>query len=182
MLEGMKKLLPVLIILFVVLGCKDEAVKENKPVAAASPTPQATLTQIKQIVNLIELVGKSPADVDQKLGKAKSAKKITDESSTLFDEEREYQLPSAADYGLIVRFFKGKAVQFITTVPNSMSNQDAAKFAQSFGFDVSGLKAENYPMITNWQGSINGVEFEKIAAMKISGDNFTNLTVITKRK
>lgn len=173
----MKKLLPLFILAFAVLGCKNEPV--SQPPIVTSQTPQTTPAQEKQFVNLFSLVEKSPQVVEKTLGKPKTAKKITDVSSTLFDEEREYQFPqSEKPYTVLVRFYKGRAVQFLTLAPEG--NSDAAKFVERFGFDVKALKPQTYSMITNWQGQIDGIEFEKIAAMK-SGNNYNHLTVIVRK-
>lgn len=43
------------------------------------------------------------------------------------------------------------------------------------------MKAEKYSMISNWTGTVKGIEFEKISAMK-SGDVYNHLTIIVKKR
>lgn len=187
MLSKINKLIPIFILIFVIIGCQsaqNEKSKNNQSVSLPSPTETVSeKVKTNQMPNLAEMIGRSPAELEKKFGKAKSEKKVTDNSDKAFDEEKEFEIaPVVAPYLLIVRFLKGKAVQFIWNLPLDNGKSDAAEFVGDFGFNVKDLKSETFPKIVNWQGTANGVEFEKISAMKMSGDVFSNLTVIVKKK
>ena len=120
--------------------------------------------------------------VETEIGKPRKSQKITDNAAKTFDEEREYLVaPIPQPNLLIVRYLQGRAVQFLWQVSPEIGSTEARSFVEQFGFKVGDMKIENYPMVVNWTGISEGIEYEKISAMK-SGDVYNNLTVIVKKK
>lgn len=159
---------------------KADTIKNSSTPAPQSPASEET--PMKTLTDISELVNKSPQEIEKKLGKALKIEKVTDNPAKTFDEEREYAVAFIPkDSLLIVRFLQGKAVQFLWYLPSEYGNQNAKEFVEQFGFNVNNMKTENYSMAVNWIGTANGVEFEKISAMKMA-DVYNHLTVIVKKK
>jgi len=182
--------LPLLFLIILACSCPKEEIRTadtsvpKKPGFGSSPntTPSPADAPNKRFVDISELVNKSPQEIEEKFGKALKIQNITDNPVKTFNEEREYAVaPVPEDYLLIVRFSQDRAVQFLWNLPSKIGNQNAKEFVEQFGFNVNDMKAENYSMVVNWTGTANGIEYEKISAMKMS-DVFNHLTVSNKGK
>lgn len=143
-------------------------------------TPQITPTESKYIFNLFELVGKTPAEVETKIGKPRWAKKA-DYASSSYDEERQYEIaPIPAPFFLLVRFLQGKAVQFMWAIPPQSGTSEPKELVEKFGFKIDGLEVKDFPNARSWKGTIDGIVFEEIRAIK-GNSNYSVLNVIVKK-
>lgn len=188
----MKQLLFLIILILLTLGFACSKPGENKkavdntqmtnqtvtPTSAA--TPQTTQTESKYTFNLFELVGKTPQEVEIKTGKPRSVTKANN-TSLSYDEERQYEVtPIPNPFFLLVRFFKGKTVQFMWAVPPQSGTSEPKEFVEKFGFKVEGLEVKNFPNAKSWKGTIDGIEFDEIKATRGSS-NYSVLTIVTKK-
>jgi len=153
----------------VFFGC--QKAEESKISDAPVSTPEIVRTstpkpESKAKIDVPQLAGKSPEELDKILGKPE---KITP-ATVAKETPGEYRLykTEGNPKGLSVRFYRGKAVRFNIILEKSFA---AAKDAllETFNIDVKNIpptieKAE--PLSQKWQGEFGGVRFTTVYAKK----------------
>lgn len=144
----------------------------HKPSSSPSKPKTADPT-ITPVLNVPQLIGKSPADFEKVLGKAIRVTKITDEPDMMPGEYRDYKiehtLGTLTEDGLWVRFHKGIAVHLTFDLTKSADSAEEA--LQLAGIDVKGVTPQvRAPLALRWRGTFNGINFKDVAALKLESD------------
>lgn len=165
-------------ILFVlVIGCNNKSATAKADNGGADAKPAATAepaAKMKPIVDIPQLANKSPEEVEKLIGKAVEVDQIKSHSEYYPGEFRNYEIAGLKD-SVQVRFYKGKAIAFVLTLPSDKQTKTAEDLAKLGGFDVSsGRQAGVYAVA--FDGTFNGVVFQEVKALKSKVDDFYNLT------
>jgi hypothetical protein len=172
--------LPFILWLALVLGCA--GANRNRGVSTAnSSAPAHTSTPTPSpVVDIPKLIGKTPAELDSALGRPAEVTKITNNREMMPGEYRDYEVPGSAraatSHGLMVRFYKGRAVLITYDLPAPTSSpEDALRLA---GIEPGSAKPSVVaPMAQRWSGTFNGVNFGDAAAL-MAGLNSRQYTTV----
>lgn len=166
------------------LGCANSTNSPNRPQSPGASVPSTTQPTAKPVVDIPQLITKSPAELDNVLGKPAAITKLTDDPDMMPGEYRDYRVESATpgvtQYGLMIRVYKGRAVHFTLDLPRPTDTpQDALLMA---GIDVSGTAPKTKaPLAHRWSGRFNGMDFKDVAALKMdsAGTKYTTVQADT---
>jgi hypothetical protein len=166
------------------LDCANSGNQLNHPRPANSNSQTPGLPAAKPVVDIPQLMGKSPAELDKVLGKPAAVTKITDDPDMMPGEYQDYKIknttPSVTQEGLVVRFHKGKAVHFTFDLPAPTDTREEALSVA--GIDVKGAAAKiKAPLAERWSGNFDGVEFKDVAALKMDSGGKKYSTVQAER-
>ena len=171
--------IPFSVWLVVVVGCDNNT---NRPNAQQTPNPNRQVAgepTIKPIVDIPQLIGKSQSDLDKALGKPSAITRITDDPDMMPGEFRDYRIENTTgkvtQYGLMVRFHKGKAVHFTFDLPRLTDTPEQALLIA--GINVEGTPKIKAPLADRWTGNFNGIDFKDVAALKMDSDGKRYSTV-----
>lgn len=134
---------------------------EHEPISASTPAREP-------VIDIPALVNKSAKEVDAALGKPVEVDKIRESHPTdAPGEYRNYDLVgsprTSTGTGIMVRFYKNRAVLFIVDLPHPTGT--AAEALALTGIDV-GSKAPFHksPLAQQWRGEFNGRFFKEVSA------------------
>jgi hypothetical protein len=124
----------------------------------------------KAVLDVPQLIGKSPADFEKVLGPAVRVTKITNDPDMMPGEYRDYKiantLGSMTEDGLWVRFYRGVAHHITLDLPKLVDTPEEALLMA--GIDVRGTAARiKAPIADRWTGNFNGINFKDVAALKL---------------
>lgn len=145
--------------------------KEPTKAPTYIPAPQV---ESKPLINIPALANKSAKDVDAILGKPAEVTPTNDPGTTP-GEFRDYKIsgvtPNITSDGLMVRFYRDKAVHFTFDLPGPVGTpEDALLLA---GIDVKGASPlVQAPMAKRWVGTFGGVNFKDAAALNLSDKRY----------
>jgi hypothetical protein len=193
-----KLLLPLGIIggvigLCALCGVVGNLVDKNKAsqtsVATTNPTnttgtsnPTTSTNIATPVVDIPKLIHQPPEVFEKSFGKATEIVQITkNDYGTAPGEFRDYKVPGAGKYstknGMMVRFYKGKAVLIMVDLPTPASSAETA--LSQVNIDVKGISPTFESVLAHrWQNqNLNGITFKDVAAFKIGADgkNFTTM-------
>lgn len=168
-------ILIVILWLVLTLGCAKQGDHLN-PTQAPNSNVKAT---IKPIIDIPQLIGKSPTQLEKVLGKPATITK-TNDPDMVPGEYRDYKIDNALNKltqeGLMVRFYKGQAVHFSLDLPRLADTPEEALLMA--GIDVKGALANiKAPRAVRWTGNFNGIQFKDVAALKLDTDSSKYSTV-----
>lgn len=174
-----------LIALGVILGvCLACANSGNNNKNALSSSPIMTNSEVAKpalIVDIPKLMLQPPESFEKTFGKATEISK-TNDPGTVPGEIRDYKIPGVTNPnsttdGMMVRFYKGKAVMIMVDLPQPTSNVEAA--LSQTGIDLNGIVPTiEAPLARRWQSkSFNGIKFKDVAAhrLDLESKNFTTV-------
>jgi hypothetical protein len=126
------------------------------------------------------LIRQSPQVFEKSFGKATEISE-TDDPGTVPGEIRDYKIPGAGSYsttdGMMVRFFRGKAIMIMVDLPTPTGN--AATALSQAGIDSKGIAPTVEAVLAHrWRNqTLNGIKFKDVAAHKLDSDgrNFTTV-------
>lgn len=130
---------------------------------------QSIKSEVKPVLDIPSLAGKSPAELEKVLGKSKVKTPITNYPEQMPGEFRDYRIKSSQInltlYGLMVRYYQGRAVSFTLDLPNPTASPEEALAVAGIG--TKGISPTiKAPMATRWKDvSFNGVAFEDVAVL-----------------
>jgi hypothetical protein len=177
-------ILVLLIWLVFVLGCVNNGNQRISQPPPASNNQVAGRAAIKPVVDIPQLIGKSPAELEKALGKPVAVTKLTDDPEMMPGEYRDYKIENTTgnvtQAGLMVRFHKGQAVHFTLDLPSLTDTPEEALLMA--GIDVKGVPAKTRaPLADRWTGSFNGIVFKDVAALKMGPGGKKYSTVQVER-
>jgi len=149
---------------------------------SSSPSPTTTNSEIinsKPIVDIPKLMRQSPQVFEKTFGKATEISQ-TNDPGTVPGEIRDYKVPGAGSYsttdGMMVRFYKGKAVMIMVDLPAPTSNAEAA--LSQANLNVKGISPTvEAPLAHRWRNqSLSGMKFKDVAAHRL--DDSRNFTTV----
>lgn len=123
----------------------------------------------KSLPNITQLIGRTPDEVERVAGGTQARTEITNDSSQMPGEFREYEVRNSrlglTVYGMMVRYHHERAVHITVDLPDQYASAEEALLA--VGVDVRGTKPRVVaPVATRWTGKFSGVEFKDVAAVK----------------
>ena len=120
-------------------------------------------SEIKPVVDLPSIMGKSGSEVNAALGKPTKTVPITSYPDQMPGEYRNYAVKGLED--LLVRFHNDRAVQITAWFSDGMS--DAEELLLAAGIDVNGVSPSVVaPAAKRWTGSYSGVIFDDLGVEK----------------
>ena len=152
-------------------GCDNKRNQSKSEPASNSTSQIVSQPSVTPVVDIPRLAGKSAVELDRALGKPAAITKITSHPEMMPGEFRDYRVDGtsgvATQYGLMVRFHRGRAVQFTLDLPRFIDTPAEALLLA--GIDVRGaaprVKASG---AHRWTGKFGGVDFKDAAAVKAS--------------
>ena len=167
-----------------ILGCTNNSNRLNSQPPANSNSQVSSQPAIKPVVNIPQLIGKSPTELDKVLGKPAAVTKITNDPEMMPGEYRDYKIENTTgnvtQEGLMVRFHKGQAVHFTFDLPRLTDTPEEALLMA--GINVKGTAAKiKAPLADRWTGNFNGVDFKDVAALKMDSGGKKYSTVQAER-
>lgn len=147
--------------------CSDTGNRNTGQTPASSPTVPAQT--IKAVIDIPGLAGKSAKAVDAILGKPGEVTPTNDPDYTP-GEFRDYTIPGVTprltSHGLMVRFYRDKAVHFTFELPEPVETAEEALLMA--GINVRGVKPHTTATLAElWSGTFNGVSFKDVSAQRL---------------
>ncbi len=174
-------LITTLVLITFALACANSG-NNIKNVPSSSPTTtNAEDVKSVPVVDIPKLMQQSPEIFEKNFGKATEISK-TNDPGTVPGEIRDYKLPGvtnpkSTEDGMMVRFYKGKAVMIMVDLLNSTSNVEAA--LSQTGIDLNNIAPTiDAPLARRWRSkSFNGIKFKDVAAhrLDLESKNFTTI-------
>lgn len=171
--------LVVLVWLVLILGCANSGNSPNRSQDSGVNAP-STNPSIKPVVDIPQLINKSPTELDKVLGKPAAITKLTNDPDMMPGEYRDYRVknttPVVTQHGLMIRVYKARAVHFTLDLPQPVDTpQDALLMA---GIYVSGTAPKTKaPLAHRWSGRFNNIDFKDVAALKMDSAGMKYTTV-----
>ncbi|HEX7318608.1 MAG TPA: hypothetical protein VF297_32165 [Pyrinomonadaceae bacterium] len=167
-----------------ILGCANTGNQSDSQRSVNSNSGKPSQPAIKSVVDIPQLVGRAPAELDKVLGKPVAVTKITNDPEMMPGEYRDYKIENTTgnvtQEGLMVRFYQGQAIHFTFDLPSPADTPEEALLMA--GIDVKGAAAKiKAPLADRWAGNFNGVEFKDVAALKMDSGGKKYSTVQAER-
>jgi len=176
----MRSLILILLMwLGLIPGCANKG--DQQPLRDSNSNgPAASQPGIKLVVDIPQLISKSPAELEKVLGKPTRITQITNDPEMMPGEYRDYRIENSigtlTEDGLWVRFHKGKADHFTVDLPHLADTSEAALLM--VGIDVQGAVPNvKAPLADRWTGKFNMIDFKDVAALKMEAGSKKYSTV-----
>lgn len=148
-----------------------------------SPSTQSSqeIVSSTPVIDMAKLIRQPPQVFDKSFGKATEVFEA-DDPGTIPGEIRDYKVPGVTNFfsttdGMLVRFFKGRAVDIMVDLPTPTSNAEAA--LSQVGLDVKGISPTiEAPAAYRWRNqTFRGIKFKDVAAHKLDAHSSKFTTV-----
>lgn len=176
----MSGLIAIGVVLGFGLACVSSSTDTKKPSSSSPATTNSEVVNSKLIVDIPKLMRQSPQVFEKSFGKATEISK-TNDPGTVPGEIHDYKVPGAGSYstadGMMVRFYRGKAVMIMVDLPTPTRNAQAA--LSQANLDAKGVAPTVEAVLAHrWRNqTLNGIKFKDVAAHKLDSDgrNFTTV-------
>lgn len=167
------------VVLGFVLACARPSTDTKKSSSLSPSSTNSEILNSKPIVDIPKLMRQSPQVFEKTFGKATEISK-TNDPGTVPGEIRDYKVPGAGSYstidGMMVRFFKGKAVMIMVDLPMPTTNAQLA--LSQANLDAKGISPTvEAPLAHRWRNqTLNGIKFKDVAVHRL--DDSRNFTTV----
>jgi hypothetical protein len=153
-------------------ACEFSARLATAPAQEAPAAPPAEVAA-GVVIDIPRIIGLSVDEVEKAAGKPKSKTKITSTPEEMPGEFRDYEVKGTqlalTVHGLMVRYYRGRAVHMTLDLPESAATAEEA--LRMAGIDVGGAEPRvRASRAVRWSGTFGGVDFKDVAALKMGRD------------
>jgi hypothetical protein len=171
-----KFLIPAVIGIVIVISFARNSIESEQRVTTVPP-----IQQIHPVISIPNLANKSPQEIEAILGRSVGLTKITNEPDRMPGEYRDYKIegvePQLTFTGLMVRFYRGRAVHFSLDLPVAFDTAQDALLAA--GINVGGTSPKETALLARrWSGRYGGVDFKDVAAIQMGFDGKGKYNVV----